>query len=143
MRFYVKRRRQPPAVIIVALIDVLIVLLIFLMVTTTFTRLPAVRLTLPESTTAKKSGPSESPPLIVTIDAQGNVFLGADSRPVTLPQLKAELVAAVARNPEVTLALRADTAAQWGPILKVLDVVNQTNIKHKVVPAFVKEAGKP
>jgi biopolymer transport protein ExbD len=111
--------------------------------TTTFTRLPAVKLTLPETTTAKKSGASESPPLIVTIDAQGNVFLGADSKPVTLPQLKAELVAAVARNPEVTLALRADTAAQWGPILKVLDVVNQTNIKHKVVPAFVKEAGKP
>ena len=143
MHFYVKRRRQPPAVIIVALIDVLIVLLIFLMVTTTFTRLPAVKLTLPESTTAKKSGASESPPLIVTIGPQGNVFLGADSRPVTLPQLKDELVKAVARNPELTLALRADEKAQWGMIVKVFDVVRETNIKNRTFSTFVREAGKP
>jgi biopolymer transport protein ExbD len=143
MRFYVKKRRQPPAVIIVALIDILIVLLIFLMVTTTFTRMPAVKLALPESTTAKKGGASESPPLIVTIDAKGNVFLGADSKPVTLAQLKAELMAAAGRNPNLKLAINADTAAPWGQVVKVWDVVKETNIKDKVISAFVKEAGKP
>jgi biopolymer transport protein ExbD len=143
MRFYVKKRRQPPAVIIVALIDILIVLLIFLMVTTSFTRMPAVRLTLPESTTAKKPGASESPPLIVTIDAKGNVFLGADSKPVTVAQLKADLVAAVARNPNLKLAINADAAAPWGQVVKVWDIAKETNIKDKVVSAFVKEPGKP
>ncbi len=143
MRFYVKKRRQPPAVIIVALIDILIVLLIFLMVTTSFTRMPAVRLTLPESTTAKKSGASESPPLIVTIDAKGNFLLGADTKPLTEAQLKAGLVAAVARNPELKLAISADEAAPWGRVLKVWDVVKETNIKDKVVSAFVREPAKP
>jgi len=143
MHFYVKRRRQPPAVIIVALIDVLIVLLIFLMVTTTFTRLPAVKVTLPESTTAKQSGASESPPLIVTISPQGNVFLRADSKPVTLPQLKAELVAAVEQNPNLTLSIRPDTASQVGIFIKVLDVVRETNIKNRTIGTFVREAGKP
>jgi biopolymer transport protein ExbD len=143
MRFYVKKRRQPPAVIIVALIDILIVLLIFLMVTTSFTRMPTVKLTLPESTTAKKSGASESPPLIVTLDAKGNVFLGAESKPVTVAQLKTELVAAVARNPNLRLAIRPDTAAPVGQVIKVWDIVRETNIKDKVVNLFVKEPGKP
>ena len=66
MRFYVRKRRQVPAVIIVALIDVLIVLLIFLMVTTTFKQQPALKLALPESSQAQKSGANESAPLIVT-----------------------------------------------------------------------------
>jgi biopolymer transport protein ExbD len=143
MRFYIKKRRQPPAVIIVALIDVLIVLLIFLMVTTSFTQQPAVKLALPESTSAKKSGASESPPLIVSIDAKGNVSLGAETKPVTDAQLEAALVAAVGRNPNLTLAIRADKAAPWGQVIKVRDIAMKTKLKEKGVSAFVKEAGKP
>jgi biopolymer transport protein ExbD len=143
MRFYVRKRRQPPAVIIVALIDILIVLLIFLMVTTSFTRMPAVKLALPESTTAKKSGANELPPLIVTIDEKGNVLLGTESKPLTLAQFKAALVAAVARNPDVKLAISADKASPLGQFVRVCDVVKETNIKDKSVSVFVKEAGKP
>ncbi len=56
MRFLIRKRRTAPAVIIVALIDVLIVLVIFLLVTTTFKQQPSLRLQLPESTQALKSG---------------------------------------------------------------------------------------
>jgi biopolymer transport protein ExbD len=143
MRFYIKKRRQPPAVIIVALIDILIVLLIFLMVTTSFTRMPAVKLTLPESTTAKKAGASESPPLIVTIDDKGNVRLGTDPKPLTKAQLKAELVAAVGRNPNLAVAISGDQRAPWGQVIMVMDVLKETNLKEKVVNAFVKEPLKP
>jgi biopolymer transport protein ExbD len=143
MNFYPKKRRQTPAVIIVALIDILIVLLIFLMVTTSFTRMPAVKLSLPESTTAKKTGASESPPLIVTIEANGNVLLGADAKPLTKAQLKAELVAAVTRNPNLKLAVSADEAAPWGRVVTVWDVTKETNIKDKVINIFVKEPKKP
>ena len=68
MRFFVRKRRTTPAVIIVALIDVLIVLLIFLLVTTTFKQQAALRLTLPESSQARKEGATENPPLIVSIE---------------------------------------------------------------------------
>ena len=68
MRFSVRKRRTAPAVIIVALIDVLVVLLIFLMVTTTFKQQPALRLALPESSQAQKTGASESAPLIVSAE---------------------------------------------------------------------------
>ncbi|MGA2867368.1 MAG: biopolymer transporter ExbD [Verrucomicrobiota bacterium] len=142
MRFYVKKRRQPPAVIIVALIDILIVLLIFLMVTTTFTQQPAVKLALPESTSAQKSGANESPPLVVSIEANGNLRLGAEAKPVTVDQLRAELAAEVARNPNLRLAISADRAAPWGQVVKVRDVAKETNLRDKVVSAFVKQAAK-
>ena len=61
MHFFVRKRKQTPAVIIVALIDVLIVLLIFLMVTTTFKQHPALKLALPESSQAHKTGANENP----------------------------------------------------------------------------------
>src|ERR1043166_4552353 len=104
MRFFVRKRKQMPAVIIVALIDVLIVLLIFLMVTSTFKQQPALRLALPESSQAQKTGANENAPLIVTIDAQGNLRWGTDARPITADQLKAELASQAGKKSDARLA---------------------------------------
>src|SRR5438067_7649099 len=98
MRFYIRKRRQAPAVIIVALIDILIVLLIFLMVTTAFKQQPALKIALPEASQAQRSGAQESPPLVLTIDPQGNYRLGPKGRPVTLDQFRADLIAEVAKT---------------------------------------------
>jgi len=51
-----------------------ILLLIFLIVTSTFKQQPSLRLEVPESTQAQKSGASETAPLVVSVDAQGNVL---------------------------------------------------------------------
>jgi biopolymer transport protein ExbD len=141
MRFYLRKRRQAPAVIIVALIDILIVLLIFLMVTTTFKQQPALKLALPESSQAQKTGANEAPPLVISIDPKGNLRFGADARPITVERFKEELLAAVARTPELKLAISADTAAPFGMIIKVMDAAKEAKIK--MVNAFAKEAGKP
>ena len=143
MRFYVRKRRQPPAIIIVALIDVLIVLLIFLLVTTTFNQQPAVRLALPESSTAQKAGAADSPPLLVSIDAQGILRLGPDAAPVSFDRLRARLVDAVAQNPDLRLALSADKAAPWGAVVKVMDAAKQARIKERQISAYTREPGKP
>jgi len=141
MRFYVRKRRQAPAVIIVALIDILIVLLIFLMVTTTFKQQPALRLALPESSHAQKTGANEAAPLVVSIDPNGNLRLGAEAKPVTLERLISELLAAVAKTPDLKLSISADKAAPWGQIVKVMDAAKEAKIKR--VDANIKEAGKP
>ncbi len=140
MRFYVRQRRRPPAIIIVALIDVLIVLLIFLMVTTTFKQQPALRLALPESSQAVKTGASENATLIVSIDPQGNLRLGPDARPVTLERLKEELATAVEKNPELRLAISGDKTAPWGQVVKVMDAAKGAKVKAGMVNAFMKEA---
>src|ERR1051326_2703262 len=116
MHFHVRKHRQTPAIIIVALIDVLIVLLIFLMVTTTFKQQPALKLALPESTQAQKTGAHEDAPLVLSIDASGNFRLGVDATPVTVDTLKEKLIAAVAKTPSLKLAISADKSAPFGQI---------------------------
>ena len=140
MRFFVRKRRQTPTIIIVALIDILIVLLIFLMVTTTFKQQPALRLALPESTQAQKTGAHEAAPLVVSVDAQGNLRLGAEATPVTVDRLRGELVMRAQQNPELKMAINADKSAPFGQIVKVMDAAKEANIK--VANAFMKEASK-
>jgi biopolymer transport protein ExbD len=137
MRFYARKRRQPPAIIIVALIDILIVLLIFLMVTTTFKQQPALRLALPESSQAQRTGAHEDPPLVVTIDPKGSLRLGAEGRPVTPDDLRQELLSAAAKTPNLKLAISADKTAPFGQVVKVMDAAKDAKIK--IVNAFTKE----
>lgn len=138
MQFLVHKRRQAPTVIIVALIDVLIVLLIFLLVTTTFKQQPALRLALPESSQAQKTGANENAPLVVSIDAKGALRFGPQAQPVTADQLKSDLLAQVQKKPDLKLAISADKAAPFGEIIKVMDAAKEAHIK--IVNAFTKEA---
>jgi len=138
MRFLSHKRRSPPSVIIVSLIDVLMVVLIFLMVSTTFKQQPAVKLALPESKQAK-TGVSESG-LVVTIARQApHIYL--DTRPVTIDKLQTELTAAAARNPQVSLSIRADTEAPFGQIVKVMDAAKAANVRS--VNAFIRGIATP
>lgn len=140
MRFPLRKRRQTPAVIIVALIDVLIVMLIFLLVTTSFKQQPALRLALPESSQAARSGANENAPLIVSIDPRGNLRLGADAVAITTDGLKSELVTRARQNPDLRLAINADKAAPFGQVVLVMDAAKAANIK--MVNAFTKQAGQ-
>jgi biopolymer transport protein ExbD len=143
MRFYLRKKRQPPAVIIVALIDVLIVVLIFLMVTTSFKKpQAALKLALPESKQAAKVGATDTPPLIVSIDENDHLRLGDEARPVTLDELKGELLKQAAKNPGLKLSLSADKKASWGQMVKVMDIVKDANIKLGNTSAFVKPTGQ-
>jgi biopolymer transport protein ExbD len=141
MHFFVRKRRQTPTVIIVALVDVLIVLLIFLMVTTTFKQQPALKLALPESSHAEKTSARDTVPLIISIDALGNLLFGDDKVPVTADSLKARLVDRVRKDPDVQVALNADKAAPFGKVVIVMDAAKEAKIK--MVNAFMKEAAKP
>jgi biopolymer transport protein ExbD len=140
MHFRVRKRRHTPNIIIVALIDVLIVLVIFLLVTTTFKQQSALKLHLPESSQAKKAGATETPPLLVSIAKDGTLGFGPKADPITLEQLSADLRDAVGKNPDVTLAINADTDAPWGKVVKVRDAAAEAKVKNLV--AYTKEKPK-
>jgi biopolymer transport protein ExbD len=110
-------------------------------VTTTFKQQPALKLALPESSQAKKTGATDEAPMVVSIDPKGNLRLGADAPPVTVERFKEKLIEAVTRKPDVQLAISADKMAPFGQIVKVMDVAKEAKIK--MVNAFTKEAGKP
>ena len=140
MHFAVRKRRQSPAVIIVALIDVLVVLVIFLVVTTTFKQQPALKITLPQSTQAKKAGANENPPTIVFIAANGDLRLGNEATPVTSDRLRQELQQLSAGKTNFTVALSADEKAPVGQAVRVMDIVRELGIR--AVSLYAKEPGK-
>jgi len=140
MRFYARKRRQAPAVIIVALIDILIVLLIFLLVTTTFKQQPALKIALPESSQAQKPGANEAAPLVISIDPKGDLRFGSMAKPVTLEGFKAELLAALQKTPDLSLAINADKTAPVGQVVKIMDVTKE--VKVKSVKLITKEPAK-
>jgi len=137
MRFLTRKRRQPPTIIIISLIDILIVLLIFMMVTTTFRQQAALKLALPESTQATPGASDTN--LVVTVAKQAPFFyLGPQAIPAD--QLQSELVNRAAKNPKLTLSIRADTEAPFGQIVKVMDMAKAAQIKS--VNAFMKSVVK-
>ena len=79
--------------------------------------------------TASNRTSSENAPPVVNIDSQGVLRFGADSRPVTVQELRKELVQAVAKNPEVRLTIAADKAAPWAQVVRVMDAAKEAHIK--------------
>ena len=59
---------------------------------------------------------------------------------MTVDALRAELKSRVEKNPNLKLAIRADTKAPFGQIPKVMDATKEANVKAE--NAFTKEAGK-
>ena len=121
--------------------DVLIVLLIFLMVTTTFKQQSALKLALPESSQARKSGANENPPFVVSIKEDGTYYLESRKLSVTFPQLQDELKSQAAKNPKLVLAINADEKAPWGKVVKIRDAAAEAKITSLV--AFTKEKATP
>jgi len=144
MRFHIKKRRSAPAVIIVPLIDVLIVLVIFLLVTTTFKQQPSLHLTLPDSTSALKSGANENPPMLVSVDTQGLIRYGMDKLPVTLQQLQDRLNTEAAKiradNREPKMVIMADKGTPWSRMINLMDAGAKAGIKG--ISAVTKGDGK-
>ena len=66
---------------------------------------------------------------------------GPNGVPITLEQLPAKLQEAVAKNPDVKLAINADENAPWGKVVKIRDAAAEAKIKTLV--AYTREAAKP
>jgi biopolymer transport protein ExbD len=137
MHFRHRKRKQPPAIIIISLIDILIVLLIFLMVTTSFKQTPSVRLALPESKQPKE-GASDSSVIVTIAKTAPHFYL--ETRPVTTEKLQQELAARVAKNPQLTLAIRADQDTPVKDLITVMDIARA--VKVKGLTMFTKSPGQ-
>jgi len=138
MQFTSRKRRGAPAVIIVSLIDVLIVVLIFLMVTTTFKQQAALKLVLPKSNQPQK-GATSTDEVIVTIPKSGPFYF--KDKPVTFDRLVLYLKHEATEHPDMVLAIRADTDAGVGQVVKVRDAAKEANIR--TVNLNVDNSAKP
>lgn len=61
-------------------------------------------------------------------------------KPVTAEKLQAELAAKVTENPNLVLAIRSDTEAPVGQLVKVMDAAKAAKVK--AVTAYTKQPGQ-
>ena len=98
-------------------------------------------MSLPTSNEAKKPGAQQNPPLVVSIDKNGQLHFGEDDEVVTPQQLRTRLLAKIESlrkaNKEVRLAIRADKQAPWFRIVYVMDLAKEAKVNS--LNAFTKE----
>ena len=116
-----RKPRRSPTLNIIPLIDVLVVLLIFYIATTVFKKSqPKISIVVPSSTTATTT--VETPPSIIYVTTDGKIFL--DDAPVDPDQLGDLLKSKLAANASFKVAMKADTKAPFGAIIKVMDAAH-------------------
>ena len=105
---------------IAPLVDVMLVLLIVFMVSAPLLSV-GVPVELPK--TDAKSLPSQQEPITVTVDRDGNIFLG-DSNEITLEELTPRLTAIAANGYEERIYIRGDGASDYANVMKVMARIN-------------------
>jgi biopolymer transport protein ExbD/biopolymer transport protein TolR len=114
------------------LIDVMLVLLVIFIVTAPLIG-QSLRLDLPKT---DAGAPSETPAfLALALDAQGQLFLGADA---ATPEAVADAVRdAARRDPDTEVQLRADQAVPYGRVAELIGLVQRAGLNRI---GFVTEA---
>ena len=105
------------------LVDVMLVLLVIFMVTAPFI-LQSVKVRLPETSPVAALKPA--PALVVSVQADGLVFLGRDAIDLTL--LEARLKGEIDKNGDLTLQLRADTGVPYGRVTEVMAAASRAGV---------------
>lgn len=111
------------------MVDVVFLLIIFFMLTTTFITVESgLPVDLPQAQTAVTS-PSDLP--TVSIDGFGEVYFGGTR--VTEAELPALVSQALQETGQTAVVLRADSAAQHGQAVRVMDLLRQAGAERIVI----------
>jgi biopolymer transport protein ExbD len=118
---------EEPEIGLIALIDCIFFLLMFFMVATSFKQVDQARkekdlaIQLPQATaTLVAAQAAKTAPLVITLNAQGAVFI--DDKPLSLQALHDRLRDEAARNPARPIRLDGDRRTAYQHIVRVLDL---------------------
>ena len=114
-------KHRPMAEInVVPYIDVMLVLLIIFMVTAPML-MQGVKVDLPEAS-ADPVENQDSEPVIVSVDAAGQLFLnlGEEKQELSLPTIRDRVAAVIRRSPEKPVLVWGDRAVPYGQVVAVM-----------------------
>ncbi|MCL5060399.1 MAG: biopolymer transporter ExbD [Candidatus Thermoplasmatota archaeon] len=105
------------------MLDLAYVLLVIFIIMTTAS-VQGIKVNLPKASNA----PSLAKPQTkaITITETGQIFL--DTYPVSLDELRTQLGALKATNPELPVVVKGDTVVQYGRVMEVLELLGQLDI---------------
>ena len=105
------------------LVDIMLVLLIIFMLTANLIAKQAIEVELPKA--AQGSTPTPTT-LAVTLTRDGTLYL--NGKPVTAEELRAEVKAAIAKDPKTQAIIAGDKDVSHGRVVWVLDVVKSLGV---------------
>jgi len=126
MRFSRGTRRRP-AIDISPLIDVVFQLLLFYAVTTQFVAEDRLRLQLPEAKTAEQGANEKEQPAEVLVTQDGQTLIGG--KVIVDRDLERELRRIVSLSNDRTITIRGDKGADYGAVVRVLDLAREVGAK--------------
>jgi biopolymer transport protein TolR len=116
-----RNKRKPMSEInVVPYIDVMLVLLIIFMVTAPML-MQGVQVDLPEASAAPVEN-QDSEPVIVSVDAAGQLFLnlGQEEQILSLATIKDRVAAVMRRSPEKPVLIWGDQSVSYGEVVTVM-----------------------
>jgi len=122
-------RRLMGEINVVPYIDVMLVLLIIFMVTAPLLT-QGVKVDLPKAA-AQPLDPSNAKPLVLSINSAGELFLseGDPRKPLDRQTVSERAAAALRKNPETQMLVRADRSIAYGMVIDVMVVLQQAGAK--------------
>ncbi len=108
---------------VVPMLDLAYVLLVIFIIMTTAS-VQGIKVNLPKASDT----PSLAKPQTkaITITDGGQIFL--DTYPVSLDELRTQLAALKAANPELPVVVKGDTVVEYGRVMEVLELLGQLDI---------------
>lgn len=119
---------------IAPLIDVIFNLLLFFMLTYQITRDPGIKITFPQSLTARLQDEEK---IIVFINKKNEIFL--NEKKTGINELKSALKERLKISQKKTVILKADEKVNLGLAVKVMDIAKQVNAEGIVISTKVEE----
>ena len=116
-----------PQVNIIPMIDIMLFLLVFFMLSTMYmVQANTIQINLPAAAAANR----ETRPDIVhlTVNQEGYVFFDTEEQPAV--NLAASVQQQLNKNPETVFVLRGDRKAEYNDVVKVLDLLKKTGVRH-------------
>lgn len=128
------QHKRKPSVNVTPLIDVLFLLLIFFMVSSTFREDLAIDITLPAAESAVNQDVTAKE---IAVDRVGIFYF--EGRTVSEQELRQALKSVLEDDPRATLILRADDRADFGRVLRVIDIARDLNVDNLIIPTDLLE----
>jgi len=124
---YRRRRRRITDMNVVPYIDVMLVLLIIFMITSPLLS-RSVDVQLPNVKQATAVSSSKTDIIIVSINAQGQLFVDSDEKPLSTEQLITRITALRRLSSNSSVLVRGDSRLAYGEIVKVMSLLQGIGI---------------
>ncbi len=121
------RRRRISEMNVVPYIDVMLVLLIIFMITSPLLS-QSVEVELPTVKEADSVIPKKTKFVIVTIDAEGQLFLNEDKNALTMEELLSRVTALMRFAPHSQVLVRGDSKIAYGKIVKLMSLLQEAGV---------------